>query len=93
MMLAHYLLCALLFHTIFCRAVKMDANTLPGIRFALLTLGTVAAAGLAVPLHWPSWQPDPYGLAVLGAVVLVQVVTAYHWRDGVPDRFQRKTTP
>lgn len=87
MIAAHELLCAALFWSVFCRAVRMTTNTRPSIRYALLVMGTVAAVGLAVPVHWTAWRPDWLYLAMLASITAVQLVTAYHWRDGVPARF------
>ena len=92
MIAAHELMCAAVFYTIFARAVRMNQNTRQDVRLALLFLGTVAAIGIAVPLHWTSWRPDCMYLAMLSGITAVQLVTAYHWRDGVPDRFQKPPT-
>ncbi len=89
MIAAHEMMCALLFYSVFCRAVRMNVTTRQDIRYALLAMGTVAAIGIAVPLHWTNWRPDWYYLAMLASITAVQVVTAYHWREGVPTRFKK----
>ena len=92
MIAAHELMCAVLFYSVFYRAVRMGESTRQDIRIALMALGTVAAMGVAVPLHWRTWHPDCLYLALLASITAVQVVTAYHWRDGVPSRFLKPTT-
>ena len=87
MIIAHEILCLALFYSIFCRAVRMDQTTLVGIRIALQVVGTVAAIGIAVPVHWPTWRPDWFTLALLASITALKLVTAHHWRHGVPDRF------
>ena len=87
MIIAHELLCFALFYSVFCRAVRMNHTTRADIRIALQVLGTVAAIGIAVPVHWPTWRPDCFTLALLASITALQLVTAYHWQRGVPDRF------
>jgi uncharacterized membrane protein len=83
---AHLLLCAALFFTVFCRAVKTDSTIKADVRFAFFVLGLVACMGMAAPLAW-AYEPDLMDLALLGAVVFVQAVTAHHWKDEVPPQF------
>lgn len=83
---AHELLCAALFYSVFCRAVRTDAQVKADIRLAFFVLGSVALMGMAAPLAWDH-QPSGFDLALLGSIVLVQVITARHWRDGVPEHF------
>ena len=87
MIIAHEILCLMLFYSVFCRAVRMDKSTRVDIRIALQILGTVAAIGVAVPLHWSTWRPDWFTLAMLASITALQLVTAYHWTRGVPERF------
>lgn len=84
--IAHLLLCAALFFTVFCRAVKTDSTIKADVRFAFFVLGMVACMGMAAPLAW-AYQPDLMDLALLTAVVLVQAVTAHHWQHEVPPQF------
>ena len=83
---AHEVLCAILFYTVFCRAVKACRKVRQDVRFSFFVLGTVACLGMAAPLAW-GLAPDVFGLALLAAVNLVQLVTSRHWRGGVPDYF------
>lgn len=83
---AHEILCAALFFTVFCRAVKTDSTIKTDVRFAFFVLGLVACMGMAAPLAW-AYEPDLMDLALLCAVVLVQAVTAHHWKDEVPHQF------
>ena len=87
MILVHELLCLALFYSVFCRAVRMDKSTRYDIRIGLQVLGTVAAIGMAVPVHWPSWRPDWFTLAMEASITLLQAITAHHWINGVPNRF------
>lgn len=84
--LIHELLCVLLFYTVFCRAVKTNERVRSDIRFAFFLLGLVACGGMAAPIAW-GFVPDLFSLSLLAGVALVQVVTTYHWRHGVPDRY------
>lgn len=93
MIAAHVVLCLALFYTVFCRAVRMDRFTHRPIRFVLQLLGTVAAVGVAVPVHWPAWQPDWFSLALLASVTAVQLVTAHYWAKGVPASFTQGPKP
>jgi hypothetical protein len=90
MIIAHEILCFMLFYSVFCRAVRMDHTTRPGIRISLQVMGTVAAIGIAVPLHWRTWMPDWFTLAMLASITALQLVTAYHWVNGVPSQFTMK---
>jgi len=84
--LVHEALCAALFVTVFCRAVKTDATVRADVRFAFFVLGIAACAGIVAPVAW-AHQPNAYDLLLLGAVVLVQVITAHHWQHEVPPQF------
>jgi hypothetical protein len=84
--LVHEALCAALFVTVFCRAVKTDATVRADVRFAFFVLGIAACAGIVAPVAW-AHQPNTYDLLLLGAVVLVQVITAHHWQHEVPPQF------
>ena len=92
MIMLHELLCFALFYTVFCRAVRMDRSTRLDIRIALQVLGTVAAVGIAVPVHWPAWRPDWWTLALLTAITGLQLITAHHWTRGVPAVFNKEST-
>jgi hypothetical protein len=82
----HELLCAALFYSVFCRAVRSCEKVRTDVRFSFFLLGVVACAGMAAPLVW-QFRPSGFTSALLAAVTLVQVVTAKHWDKGVPDRF------
>lgn len=83
----HLLLCAALFFTCFCRAVRSDCRVDVGVRVAFNALGAVACWGMAAPLT--GWQPDAWSLAILAAIVYTQWITARHWSHGVPEQFIR----
>lgn len=82
----HEALCLVLWYTIFCRSVKTDKRVRADVRAAFVLLGYVALAGVVAPLAW-AWEPDAWGLALLAAIVILQLVTAADWAHGVPDRF------
>lgn len=82
----HVILCCVLWYTVFCRSVKTDQRVRADVRAAFVLLGSVALAGVVAPLAW-AWVPDVWGLALLFAIVVLQLVTAAHWANGVPDRF------
>lgn len=79
----HELLCVALFYSVFCRAVQSTTAVKLDVRLAFFLLGGVALAGIVAPLAW-AFVPDAWSLALLSSIVLVQVVTALHWRHGVP---------
>jgi uncharacterized membrane protein len=83
---AHEILCAALFFTMFCRAVKTDSKIKADVRFAFFILGIVSCMGMAAPIAW-GYQPTLYEISLLGAVVLVQTITSHHWRQEVPYQF------
>lgn len=85
-LIAHETLCMALFFTVFCRAVKTDATVRADVRFAFFVLSTVACMGMVAPLAW-AYDPGPFELSLLAAVVLVQTITAHHWRHEVPPTF------
>lgn len=83
----HVILALALLYSQFCRAIKTDHNTkLPVLlAFYLLTAATVFV--LFAPAVVPGWTPSIDTVALLFAVVVVQGVTAIHWRHGVPESF------
>lgn len=86
--LVHELLCVALFYSVFFRAVQTCEKVRANVRFAFFCLGLVACGGMAAPIAW-SFVPDLFSLALLAGVALVQLVTTYYWRNGVPDRFYK----
>lgn len=86
LVLAHELLCVTLFYTVFCRSVSTDEKVNVDVRFAFFVLGVVACMGMVAPIAW-GYEPHPFALGLLAAVVLVQVITAHHWANGVPEHF------
>lgn len=87
-LILHELLCAALFYSVFFRAVKSCEKVRADVRLAFVALGIVACLGMAAPLVW-GLVPDLFGLALLGAMTAVQLVTSQHWSAGVPDRFYK----
>jgi len=72
MLLAHELLCAALFYSSFCRAVKSTERVYADVRLAFNFMGAVSCWGFVAPLmgYIPSW----FGLSLLTAVVAFQWV-------------------
>lgn len=87
-LVSHELLCLALLYSVFCRAEKSCDNVRADVRFAFFVLGMVACAGMVAPLAW-GFIPDLFGLCLLAAMTVVQLVTAHHWKAGVPDRFYK----
>lgn len=85
-LVAHETLCAALFYSVFCRAIKSCRKVRLDVRIAFFLLGAVSCAGMAAPIAW-SFIPDPLWLTLLSSVVFVQIATSLHWDDGVPVRF------
>lgn len=83
---AHEVLCIALFYTVFCRSVSTDDRAKADVRFAFFILGAVACMGMVAPIAW-GFEPHPFALALLAAVVLVQIITAHNWAHGVPEQF------
>ena len=94
----HVFLCAAIIWSCFCR---QQASTLQTTRrdirtaFALLGSATLwfCLAPFAPDLLWPSaetYRPDWPGLALLGSVAALQIITAKQWRTGVPRNFRAK---
>lgn len=85
----HELLCAALFYSVFFRAVQSCEKVRTDVRLAFVALGLVASLGMAAPLVW-GLVPDLFGLALLAAMTVVQLVNSHHWSAGVPDRFYKQ---
>jgi asparagine N-glycosylation enzyme membrane subunit Stt3 len=74
--------------SLFCRASHTSkGNTRRDIRWAFTFLGVVAIVATLAPF-W-GYDPDPLTIALLAAIAVVQITTAYHWRRGVPAQFRR----
>ncbi len=72
-----------------CRAsFTSKANTRRDVRWAFTYLGVMALLGVLAPL-W-GYEPDGFTTALLGSITVVQLVTAHHWRNGVPAPFRRE---
>lgn len=85
---AHEILCAVLFYSVFIRAVRSCEKVRTDVRLAFFALGIVACAGMVAPLAW-GFIPDGFTLSLLTAVAIVEIVTSHHWERGVPDRFYK----
>ncbi len=97
----HLALAVALFYTCFCRQTRSTATTTRADVRGAFWLLSIAAAVIAVAPYGHAIWPDlfePYAVAwpdvlLLAAIVLVQAVTARHWRDGVPTAFLREAGP
>lgn len=80
------------FWSCFCRAAHTSkANTKRDIRWAFTLLGVVSIVCMVAPL-W-GYHPDLVSVLLAGSTAIVQTVTAYHWRRGVPARFANGESP
>jgi hypothetical protein len=77
-----------LVYSCFCRAsFTSKANTKRDIRWSFTYLGVMALLCALAPF-W-GYDPDGFTIALLGAITLVQLTTAHHWRNGIPHQFRR----
>lgn len=88
LLLAHEILCAAIFYSVFIRAVRSCEKVRTDVRLAFFGLGIVACTGMAAPLAW-GFAPDGFTLLLLAAVTVVEIVTSHHWACGVPDSFYK----
>ena len=85
--LIHVVLSLALLYSQFCRSVKTDCNTRPGILAAFYLLTGAAILSLFAPLVLPGWRPSLETIALLFSITVVQAVTSKFWRSGVPGSF------
>ncbi len=87
LMVVHELLCAVLLWSCFCRATRTnDQTSLPILAsFYLLSIAALFATLAPVLI---GWEPDAVSLLLLGAIALVQTVTARYWQQSPPAAFQ-----
>lgn len=77
-----------LLYSLFCRATHTSkANTRRDIRWAFAFMGAVAIMAAVAPFF--GYDPDAITIMLMASITIVQVVTAHHWRAGVPERFRR----
>lgn len=86
LLVIHVALCVALWYSVFCRAVRSDRTVRLDVRLSMFLLGAVALLLMLAPFRW-DWRPDWLTVLLLLAIVVVQGVTAAHWRDGVPEAF------
>lgn len=87
-LIAHEILSMALLWSCFCRAVILTRSARRDIRIAFWLLGVTSVWCLFYPLVFP-WEPDPVSLALLASIVIVQGVTSFHWKGGIPTAFKR----
>jgi hypothetical protein len=88
LLIAHELVCALLFISVFCRMSKTNSGTHAGVRASFWLLGTVAAIGVPWPLL--GWPLEWFGVLLALAILQVQWVTSHFWSSGPPAQFHCK---
>ena len=81
------LLCLALLYSVFCRLVHTSVSTRLDVRLSIFALGLASLVGLGAPLY--GWEPDLVVLCITVASVAMQLVSARHWRKGVPEQFNR----
>lgn len=86
MLALHEILSLVLFYTCFCRAVKTSKAVRPDVLAAFWLLGCIACLAMFAPLTF-GYRPDWMSLSLLASIVIVQIVTSAHWRDGIPKEF------
>ena len=60
------------------------------MRFVIVLTGSVASLGMLAPIAW-HYEPDWYAMVLMAVSVIAQAIASHHWRDGIPDIFQRKS--
>lgn len=91
LMVVHELLCAVLLWSCFCRATRTNAQTSLPILASFYLLSIAALFATLAPVLI-GWEPDAVSLLLLGAIALVQTVTARYWQQSPPAAFQ-ETAP
>ena len=86
MLALHEILSIALFYTCFCRAVRTNKTVRKDVLAAFWFLGVIASIAMFAPLAF-GWHPDFISVALMAAIVIVQVVTSAHWTDGIPKEF------
>jgi len=78
--------CAAIFWSAFCRLVLMSGKTQRRVRVVFSLLGGAAGFGVASVL-FGGHAPDPIETLMTSAYAVVLVVSAVHWRRGVPTEY------
>jgi hypothetical protein len=96
---AQMAMAAAMMYSCFCRLTKTNADTHREVRWAFIFEGMCAGLVMGAPVlpalvpeaRWePGTTPTAIWLLLLLSVWLVQLVTAQHWKHGVPAHFQRE---
>jgi hypothetical protein len=88
-LLAWELSAAVLVWTCFCRTSHTHkGNTKRAVRWAFQGLGVLSILSFVAPFY--GYEPDRMAVMLLVWIAIVQIVTAHHWRQGVPVRFRRQ---
>lgn len=86
MTVAYLVACGAIFWSAFCRLVLMTPATQPRVRGMFVLLGGAAGFGIASVL-FGGHVPDLIEVVMTASYALVLVVSAAHWRRGVPREF------
>lgn len=86
LIIPHEILSIILFYTCFCRAVKTNETVRKDVLAAFWLLGVVSCIAVFAPMAF-GWEPDCMSVVLLFGIVIVQAVTAEHWRHGIPKEF------
>jgi magnesium-transporting ATPase (P-type) len=98
LLLLQVALAAVLMGSSFFRLIKTNASTVREIRWSIWLLFVAAGLVLAAPvmplldahLSWPAFTTPVWAwLVLLLAILLVQLSTSRHWRDGAPSSYQK----
>lgn len=84
----HVVLSVILFCSQFCRAVKTDKSTARAVLLSFYGLTAASIFSMFAPVVLPGWRPSWDGIALLLAIIFVQLVTSRFWRVGTPEVFQ-----
>lgn len=80
-------LLAALGYSLFCRSTHTTKrNTRRDIRWSFAFLGAITIVAAVAPLF--GYDPDALTILLVAGMTIVQLVTAFHWRRGVPGAFR-----
>lgn len=83
---AYLVACGAIFWSAFCRLVMMTPGTKRRVRAMFVLLGGAAGFGIASVL-FGGHVPDLIEVVMTGSYAAVLVVSAVHWRRGVPREY------
>jgi hypothetical protein len=78
--------CGAIFWSAFCRLVLMHGATQKRVRAGFVLLGGAAGFGVASAL-FGGHEPDAIEVMMTASYAVVLVISAAHWRRGVPTEY------